>query len=270
MKPTRLISLFSIVCVALFTNGKCDYFDKGIKPFAKAKKAEDPICSIRRSILIDGKTTFQIKIKRRITMLRQKRSRIILALAYALALNGCAIVSANNGDQCLNFGDGIKIFTELEHFYSGDVIKSQLDLNGDGVNDRVVYLSIDRSAKLTSDVIATNPFEYGVEGYTKEDENLSDKRHLALGIIHSPTQTKPCERFVIYNNVYFKEWDGNSDIKVVRQLLELFPSWKEIRSEELKDIVRYDALGIIRFGLHILIFWNDKEYNVYQMEYEEP
>jgi hypothetical protein len=37
MKPIRLISLFAIVCAALFASSKCDDFGKGIKPFTKAK-----------------------------------------------------------------------------------------------------------------------------------------------------------------------------------------------------------------------------------------
>ncbi|MDR2639234.1 MAG: hypothetical protein LBC09_05305 [Helicobacteraceae bacterium] len=191
-------------------------------------------------------------------MLQKRYSLLASALALALALNACAAKQ----DQCLYFGEGIKVFTELEKFADGKDVKSVLDLNGDGINDEIVYLSITKGSEIAKDIIISNPFDfikYDTE-LTDISEELSDIPHLALGIIHSATKTSPCERFIVYNNALLPEWDGNSDIKVVRQLLELFPSWKEIRSEELKDIARYDSLGIYQLGWRVLLYWNGKEY----------
>jgi hypothetical protein len=42
-------------------------------------------------------------------MLYNKYSLIVLALTLALALNACAVVSVNSGDQCVDFGENVKV-----------------------------------------------------------------------------------------------------------------------------------------------------------------
>jgi hypothetical protein len=198
------------------------------------------------------------------------RSFLIAVTSLSFILSGCAAHSnANVGDPCLNFGEDIKVFTDLEVIYNGAAVKSTLDLNGDGVNDRVVYLSITKRSKIAKDITVNNPFDFLKfnDDFKNIDDRLFDTPHLALGIIHNATKTSACERFIIYNNALLPEWDGNSDVKVVRQLLELFPSWKEIRSEEFKDIVRYDSLGFMQLGWRVLLYWNDKEYRTEPLDW---
>ncbi|MDR2638582.1 MAG: hypothetical protein LBC09_01945, partial [Helicobacteraceae bacterium] len=183
-------------------------------------------------------------------MLRGRLYGAFIALSFVLT--ACAA----KRDQCLYFGENIKVFTELEKFADGKDVKSALDLNGDGINDEIVYLSITKSSNIAKDITISNPFDfikYDTE-LTDISEELSDIPHLALGIIHTATKTSSCERFIVYNNALLPEWDGNSDIKVIRQLLELFPSWKEIRSEELKDIAKYDSLGFMKLGWRVLLY----------------
>jgi hypothetical protein len=200
-------------------------------------------------------------------MLYNKYRLIVLTLTLALALNACAAKQ----DRCLYFGEGIKVFTDLEVTYNGETVKSELDFNGDGINDRVVYLSITKSSKIAKDITISNPFEFLKlhDDFKNRSDGLSDTPHLALGIIHTATKTSPCERFIVYNNALLPEWNGASDLKVLEQLLELFPSWKEIRSEELKDIARYDSLGFMKLGWCVLLYWNGKEYQTESLDWGE-
>ncbi|MDR2639233.1 MAG: hypothetical protein LBC09_05300, partial [Helicobacteraceae bacterium] len=105
-------------------------------------------------------------------MLRNKYSLIVLTLTLALALSACAAKQ----DQCLYFGEGIKVFTDLEVTYNGEIVKSELDFNGDSINDRVVYLSITKGSKVAKGVTVSCPFDYieDDELYHKANEDLSD------------------------------------------------------------------------------------------------
>ncbi|MDR2033943.1 MAG: hypothetical protein LBP89_04850 [Helicobacteraceae bacterium] len=194
------------------------------------------------------------------------RSFLIAVTLLSFILSGCAIRgNANVGDPCLNFGDGIKIFTELEHFYRGDVIKSQLDLNGDGIADRVVFLPITKQSKIAKDVTLTNPYADLEDG---EDSRLSDIPHLAVGIIHSATKTKPCEKYIIYNNALYGEW--SDDIEVLKKIVDFSEAWAELarrfyEKTTYRDAkyyeIKYDAIEFAfpKYG-PIYLFWDGKRY----------
>jgi hypothetical protein len=70
--------------------------------------------------------------------------------------------------------------------------------------------AISKKSKFASDVVVSNPFPK--QFFHKDDANLTDAPHLAIGIIHSAAETATCERFVIYNNAIFKEWIKCQDI----------------------------------------------------------
>jgi hypothetical protein len=79
----------------------------------------------------------------------QKRLRELL-IVLPLALSGCAVVSANSGDQCLYFGENVKMIDKLEKvIWQGNLIKSTFDFNEDGVTDHTVLLSISKNSKFT-------------------------------------------------------------------------------------------------------------------------
>lgn len=127
-----------------------------------------------------------------------------------------------------------------------------LDLNGDGVKDRVVLLSISKKSKFVSDIVVSNPFPK--QFFHKDDANLTDTPHLAIGIIHNATETAACKRFVIYNNAIFGEWIGPNEGFPI----ELYQSYK-----------LYAAISIwTREGNDNVLFWNGKEYEAEYYDYE--
>jgi hypothetical protein len=128
-----------------------------------------------------------------------------LPLVASLIFTGCAAKT----DQCFNFGENITILMDhkVVDSFLGEV-KDRVDFNDDGINDRVVLLPISKRSKIASDVIISNPFEM----YQTKEAELSDKPHLAIGIIHSATEKAPCKRFIFYNNVVFGEWNGDPNV----------------------------------------------------------
>jgi hypothetical protein len=131
--------------------------------------------------------------------------KLFLSIALILSFSFCYA----KDDDCLNFGKNIKVFTDLEKLLGDDGkrVKNTLDLNGDGVKDRVVLLSIGERSKPKSNVIANNPFMI----HQYNDDQFRDPPNIAIGIIHNATKDKPCERFIIYNYLLFPKWDGAID-----------------------------------------------------------
>jgi hypothetical protein len=177
-------------------------------------------------------------------------ARLLLTHLVMLA----PIYAENSIDACLDFGRDIIVFTDLEKLSKEAAeVKSTLELNGDGVKDRVVLLSISKRSKFAPDVIVSNPFKRQV--FHVGDANLTDKPHMAIGIIHSATKTKPCKKFIIYNNAVFSEWNGSVEtLRTTRGMLivEVNPSYNAKNDK----IVVWTPNADVN-----LLFWGGKAYS---------
>jgi hypothetical protein len=180
------------------------------------------------------------------------RNSFQLIAAFTLFAIGRICVFAD--DPCLNFGENIVVFNNIETLLQNTrPVKDSLDLNGDGVNDRVVLLSVSTKSKPSPDIVVSNPFPR--KDVHERDANLSDEPHLAIGVIHSATKTSPCKRFILYNNAVFRAWNGDSKALYKLDedscfLIELFPSFKI-----------YAAIGIWTPDSYgDMIFWDGKKY----------
>jgi hypothetical protein len=169
-------------------------------------------------------------------------------------------------DDCLNFDKNIKVFTDLEKLLGDDGkrVKNTLDLNGDGVKVRVVLLSVSEKSKPAKGVNAKEATNYLGE--------FEYSPHIAIGIIHSATQDKPCERFIIslVTSVFAGDWDGTIDNFYINgePLITMPPcEFKNIGEE-------YDMFCIMQpiNGNIFALYW-DKEKEKYQegnQVFEEP
>jgi hypothetical protein len=132
--------------------------------------------------------------------------KLFLSIALILSFSFCYA----KDDDCLNFGKNIKVFTDLEKLLGDDGkrVKNTLDLNGDGVKDRVVLLSIGERAVPAKNITLSSPFVY----YATYANVFEDPPHIAIGIIHSATKDKPCKSFIIRaSKTIFYKWDGTID-----------------------------------------------------------
>jgi hypothetical protein len=172
-------------------------------------------------------------------------------LLFLLSFNICYAKT----DQCLNFGDNIEISTKINHLsYGGNEAKNRLDLNDDGILDRVILLSISKRSKIAPDVKISNPFK----PYQTKEAELLDQPHLAIGIIHSATKTSPCKKFVLYNNFIFDEWGGIIDRKITVDELLI------AASAYFHNIL---LIHTSKIRHEFVVSWNGKDHEAYISEY---
>ncbi|MDR2639056.1 MAG: hypothetical protein LBC09_04395, partial [Helicobacteraceae bacterium] len=151
-----------------------------------------------------------------------------------LLLIACATLSANGGDQCLNFGKGIKPITNAKS--TRGVVDFSGDYNGDGITDRLVFMRLPSKPNFAKDINIINMFDRT----PKHPENGS----VGIAFILAGKTSAECKKYIIYNDGFFdidisSMWDDPSELPfyiikkdnkgyVARPDLEMsYFTWKE-------------------------------------------
>jgi hypothetical protein len=173
--------------------------------------------------------------------------------------------------SCNNdFGKNVQIITEQMRQKWGKLYKADLngDFNGDGIQDQIIILKLDRATRFKKGVVLLNPaiFDLKVEKSSNKKMVLPEKPSVALGIVHS-NNGNDCQKFVIYNPEYFPVYEkARLLVKVIHAGDRGHEQYNDydLATERIKhDLIYLDA------ERSAIIYWNGKEFKL-ELPYADP
>ncbi|MDR3221398.1 MAG: hypothetical protein LBU46_05225 [Candidatus Accumulibacter sp.] len=166
-----------------------------------------------------------------------------------------------------HFGANLQVITEQMTFRDGDTTADlKGDFNGDGLEDRVIVLKVDKTVQFNESVtVSDTPLTWSsVRKPEIQFVNVSKvlypaKEAIALGIIQSDLSGKTCKKYVIYNAVPASKVK-QFNVGVVHAQSVEYVFYQKNASQKLS----YDAI-LLQYDLDgpldaTLVYWNNKKY----------
>jgi hypothetical protein len=150
-------------------------------------------------------------------------------------------------ENCSEFGVGVSTLTATQ---KSDAINLKGDYNNDGITDYVLFLRLVSNPQFHESVKVINLFG--------EQPEYPERGSVAIGIVLMGESDKICEKYIIYNDVFFNPgetsmWGGDVlPIYKVKKGDKAFRYWEKQVKKLKTDALQFSNEG----DQKILLYWN--------------